>query len=99
VLLHYFRSIQRFNLLFSVVTAIFAYVGGSRSIHAFLTTFWISLFSGGFLLALFLYDLRSKRQYYFYYNRGFSKLRLIVLSYLLLLPFLAAYMIFLKLVL
>lgn len=98
MLLHYFRSTQRFNVLFSVVTAIFAYVGADRSIHAFLNTFWVSLFTGGFLLALFLYDLRYKRQYYFYYNKGFSKLRLILLSYLLLLPLLALYMIGKKLI-
>jgi hypothetical protein len=98
VLVHYFRSVQRFNILFSVVTGVFSYVGGGRSITLFLSTFWLSLFSGGFLLALFFYDLRYKQQYYFYYNKGFSKRRLIVLSYLLLLPFLAAYMIFKKLI-
>jgi hypothetical protein len=98
VLLHYFRSIQRFNVLFSVITALFAYVGAERSVPAFLNTFWISLFSGGFLLSLFLYELRYKRQYYFYHNKGFSKLKLIVLCYLLSLPFLALFIIGKKLI-
>jgi hypothetical protein len=93
VFLHYFRTIQRYNLLFSVVTALFAYVGAERSIQAFLHTFWLSIFSGGFLLASFLYNLRHKRQYYFYHNRGFSKIRLMALSYLLLVPVLLLYLI------
>jgi len=98
VLLHYFRSTQRFNILFSVVTGVFAYVGAERSILAFLNTFWCSLFTGGFLLSLFFYELRYKRQYYFYYNKGYSKLRLITLTYLMLLPLLAVYMIAKKII-
>jgi len=33
--------------------------------------------TAGFLLSLFYFELTSKNEYYFYYNKGISKLRLI----------------------
>lgn len=59
--------------------------------------FMLSYFSGGFLLGIFFFEIARKQEYYFYYNLGISKLRLVLISYLfnlvIILPFLiiAAY--------
>lgn len=86
MLLHYYRSIQGFNFLFSCIAGALGMIGGEDRPGAFFSAFLISFFTGGYLLALFFYELRSRQQYYFYYNRGFSRLRLILFSYLLGLP-------------
>ncbi len=59
--------------------------------------FMLSYFSGGFLLGILFFEIARKQEYYFYYNLGISKLRLVLISYLfnlvIILPFLiiAAY--------
>ena len=54
--------------------------------------FMLSYFSGGFLLGIFFFEIARKQEYYFYYNLGISKLRLVLISYLfnlvIILPFL-----------
>ena len=59
--------------------------------------FMLSYFSGGFLLGILFFEIARKQEYYFYFNLGISKLRLVLISYLfnlvIILPFLiiAAY--------
>jgi len=43
----------------------------------FLRSLGIWFMTAGFLLSLFYFELTSKNEYYFYYNKGISKLRLI----------------------
>lgn len=86
MLVNYWKSIQGFNFFFSLLVGLLGLVGAVNKAEAFLTTFLISFFTGGYLLSLFFFELRHKQQYYFYYNKGFSKTRLILLSYLLGLP-------------
>ncbi|MGI6312672.1 MAG: hypothetical protein ACOXZU_14235 [Bacteroidales bacterium] len=54
--------------------------------------FMLSYFSGGFLLGILFFEIARKQEYYFYYNLGISKLRLVLISYLfnlvIILPFL-----------
>lgn len=72
--------------MFSCIAGAMGMISGEDRLAAFFRTFLISFFTGGYLLALFFYELRSRHQYYFYYNKGFSRGRLILLSYLLGLP-------------
>ena len=69
---NYYRTIQQVNIPFSFV---FGFLYG---IDAFLICFCTL----GLLLSAFYFELYYKQQYYFYYNRGFSKVKLIVLSFL-----------------
>lgn len=39
--------------------------------------------TGGFMLSAFYFELTKKKEYYFYYNLGMSKSRLIFNAYLL----------------
>jgi hypothetical protein len=52
--------------------------------------FW--MMSGGFLLSSYYFEISRKNEYYFYYNLGISKVKLIFFTYLLhfifILPFL-----------
>lgn len=49
--------------------------------------FILSYFSGGFLLGVLYFEFARKHEYYFYYNLGISKFRLVVTSYLINLVF------------
>ncbi|HEY9260698.1 hypothetical protein [Chitinophaga sp.] len=80
IICHYYTSLHAFNVPFSLLLGCFGTLG-SHKLDGFLLTFIISLLSGGFLLALFFYGLRYSNRYYFYYNKGFSKMKLIGLSY------------------
>lgn len=44
--------------------------------------FMLSFLTGGFLLGILYFEFARNREYYFYYNLGISKLRLILTSYL-----------------
>ncbi|HVI47132.1 MAG TPA: hypothetical protein VM802_19805 [Chitinophaga sp.] len=80
ILLTYFKVIQGFNTLCSLFLAF----AGSLLLGAdsFLKGFITSFFTGGFFLAVFFYELRYKKSYYFYYNKGFSKVKLITATYM-----------------
>jgi hypothetical protein len=80
ILFHYYKSLHAFNIPFSLLMGFFGTLG-DNGLKGFLLTFVISLFSGGFGLALYFYGRRYKHNYYFYYNKGFSKMKLIGLSY------------------
>src|SRR5438552_2949016 len=79
LLFNYHKDIQGLNLLFSFFIAL--------AIHAtgwdLLTSFILSLVTGGYFLASYVYERRRKHEYYFYYNKGFSRVSLITYSYLL----------------
>jgi len=58
---------------------------------AFATTFNIAIsslvfsncfISGGYIISVFYYEIAKNNQYYFFYNRGLSKLSLYILSFL-----------------
>jgi hypothetical protein len=45
--------------------------------------FIVWILTGGFLLSAFYFDISRKNEYYFYYNLGLSKIRLLFNAYLL----------------
>lgn len=72
VVFNYYKVISGVNLPFSYL---FGYIYG-------LAAFVVSFVVFGFILSIFFFELYYKQRYYFYYNRGFSKSRLIGLSFL-----------------
>ncbi len=75
----YYKKSQTLNIVFSLLTA--AVVGGIG--YNYLLSFWISTMTGGYLLSVYLYELRYKQQYYFYFNKGFSRRELLLCTYIL----------------
>jgi hypothetical protein len=45
--------------------------------------FILSYISGGFLIGVLYFEFARKQEYYFYYNLGISKFRLVTTSYLI----------------
>lgn len=43
--------------------------------------FWIM--TGGFLLSVFYFEISRKNEYYFYYNLGIGKIKLLLITYAL----------------
>ena len=66
------------NLSLSLTAGILGSIEG-----VFLKTFVITFLSVGFLTAVYFFDQRKAEQYFFYYNKGFSKAKLIISTYLL----------------
>jgi hypothetical protein len=46
-------------------------------------SFIVWIMTGGFLLSAFYFEITRKNEYYFYYNLGFSKIKLLLIAYLL----------------
>lgn len=89
MLWYYFRELFKFNFLFSLVLGLAGIAITSGAMFSwFLKFFLFTYFTGGFLLAVFFYNLRFSHQYYSYYNKGFSKITLNILAYVLNMPLL-----------
>lgn len=67
------KSTVILNLVFSVVLSLIVF-------PLFFTVLPISLMTGGPILSLFYKEISHKNEYYFYYNRGISKINLIITS-------------------
>ena len=79
LLFNYHFDIQSINIPFSFLAALVGYATGLN----FLTSFIVSLVTGGYFLASYFYEKRRKHEYYFYYNKGFTRAGLIAYSWLL----------------
>ncbi|RDV15136.1 hypothetical protein DXT99_10710 [Pontibacter diazotrophicus] len=86
----YYRSLHSFNLPFSLLVGVFCIAISENKVAGLINGFSLCLLTGGFALALYLYEQRHSQQYYFYHNQGLSRLQLAVgtLSVNLLLIFL-----------
>lgn len=69
----YYMQINSFNIPFSLIIALLVLSEGG----SFPVFFFLPLLTVGFLLSLYLYEIRHSNQYFFYYNLGFDKLKLI----------------------
>lgn len=72
IVFNYYKILLSINLPFSYI---FKFIYGTQ---AFLLTFC----TFGLLLSAFFFELYYKQRYYFYYNKGFSKFKLIGFSFL-----------------
>jgi hypothetical protein len=85
----YYKEIHNFNLPFSMFMGLL----GLTAVDGFYQSFGLSYMTGGFLLSLYFYEKRNKARYYFYFNRGFSRPRLIAYAYAINIVLLLAYLI------
>jgi hypothetical protein len=46
-------------------------------------SFVVWIMTGGFLLSAFYFEISRRNEYYFYYNLGLSKIKLLLTAYLL----------------
>lgn len=76
LLFHYYRSIHSFNLPFSLLTGVLTLAVSQHKVAGMINGFSLCLVTGGFALALYLYEQRYSQQYYFYHNLGLSRLHL-----------------------
>lgn len=69
----FYKQISSFNIPFSLVVGLLALAeGGSLAVF-----FFLPLLTLGFMLSLYLYEVRHANQYFFYFNLGFDKVKLI----------------------
>jgi hypothetical protein len=87
--LPYSRQVLKINLAISTLTALFWRIISSPSIQQvfkwdiLLYMLIISFLTGGFFLGVLFFEFSRSREYYFYYNQGISKPRLILMTYLM----------------
>lgn len=72
IVFNYYKIILSVNIPFSFI---FGYIYGMPAFLASFCTF-------GLLLSVFYFELYYKQRYYFYFNRGFSKFKLISYSFI-----------------
>jgi hypothetical protein len=76
------------NLILSPIATFFAilflssFLEKEITLSGVLMSFIISFLTGGYIFGILYFELARKREYYFYYNLGISKLRLILTTYL-----------------
>jgi len=75
---NFYKRLAVINVLISSVLALLS--------GHFLLTLGLSFMSAGFLMSILYQELTHKTEYYFYYNKGISKLSLILVSALLNVP-------------
>ncbi len=69
----YYKQLHGFNIPFSMIAGLLS-IGSGLS---FKLGFFVSILTFGLLLSLYFYEIRYSHKYYFFYNLGLSKLRLI----------------------
>lgn len=69
----FYKQINSFNIPFSFIIALLVLSEGG----SFAVFFFLPLLTVGFLLSLYLYEVRYANQYFFYFNLGFDKVKLI----------------------
>jgi hypothetical protein len=94
----YNKSIIKTNILFSFVFALLCLMvvnvdnSLNAMIHKLISCFILAMVTGGFLLSVLYFNLTRKNEYYFYYNTGLTRTRLLLgawfLHILFIIPFL-----------
>jgi hypothetical protein len=95
--LPYNKTILRTNIVYSIILTIISraipvlastFLGltlhsSHSQIYIALWYFIIWIMTGGFFLSVFHFETSRKNEYYFYYNLGISKIKLISYTYIL----------------
>ncbi len=69
----FFKSTFTISFFFSFILALIMY-------PLFFTVFPIALMTGGPIISLFYKELFRRNEYYFFYNRGIAKIKLLSIS-------------------
>lgn len=86
--LPYFSPVLTINMIISIIATFFATALGKLMLEKEITisgvfiSFITSFITGGYLLGILYFELVRKKEYYFYYNLGVTKARLIIMTYL-----------------
>lgn len=97
----YFKTILKTNALVSFpVTIISVLPSLSIStlyslIYLWIFSYIVCLITGGFLLSLLYFNFSRRNEYYFYYNLGLTKVKLIGIAYLFHLIIISPFLLFL----
>jgi hypothetical protein len=83
VFLIYYKAINSLNIPISAAYTLLMGAAMGKAGSAIVTSFALCFATGGLWLSVFLYNLRSGKHYFFYYNNHLSKLRLFVYTTLL----------------
>ncbi len=67
----YCKDLIWFNVPFSLMAGLVGMFG-----NGFFNAFCFSFLTGGFLLSIYFYNIRHSSKYYFYYNKGLTKIHL-----------------------
>lgn len=87
--LPYNKTILKTNIIFSIVltlisSLVFLTKESSHSpIYLAIAFYAFWIMTGGFLLSTFYFEISRKNEYYFYYNLGLSKIKLLLITYTL----------------
>jgi hypothetical protein len=87
--LPYNKTILKTNIVFSIfltmLSGLLFLTKTSPHSPAFIIifSFIVWIMTGGFLLSAFYFEISRKNEYYFYYNMGLSKIKLLLTAYLL----------------
>jgi hypothetical protein len=110
LLLPYNKTILKINIIFSSILAIISSViitigsdlvgledkDPQSPLHLVIWYYIIWIMTGGFFLSAFYFEITRKNEYYFYYNLGLSKTKLILFAYTLHLIFILPLLYILK---
>jgi len=86
--LPYSLQVLKLNLIISTLVTFLGIVLSSSfsenniTLSGVMYLFILSFLTGGYLLGILYFELARQREYYFYYNMGISKLRLMLMTYL-----------------
>ena len=87
--LPYNKTILKTNIIFSVFLTmlssmiLLALPSPHSPTYIIIRSFMVWIMTGGFLLSAFYFEITRKNEYYFYYNLGLSKIKLLLIAYLL----------------
>jgi len=89
LLLPYTKTILKTNILLSIVltlisSLVFLTMESTHSpIYLAITYYAFWIMTGGFILSAFYFEISRKNEYYFYYNLGLGKIKLLLITYAL----------------
>jgi hypothetical protein len=87
--LPYNKTILKTNIVFSVFLTMLSGLlfltktSPHSPVYIIIFAFIVWIMTGGFFLSAFYFEISRKNEYYFYYNMGISKIRLLLNAYLL----------------
>jgi len=97
LLLPYNKTILKINIIFSIILTLISRAipviasqlfnlplkSTHSQIYLAIWYYIIWIMTGGFFLSIFYFEVARKNEYYFYYNLGLSKIKLISFTYIL----------------